>query len=98
MPILWQQDSVQAKACLGKGQGKIGTMKYTAKLLVKGDPNKLFECLAPEDKDFDRSSFTINKTSDGLEFNIVANDAVAFRATLNSISQLLIVFESTVRK
>ena len=68
-------------------------MDYTAKLSVKGNPEKLIECFKPEEKDFDRSSFTINKTEDGVVFDIAAKDAVALRATLNSISQLLIVFE-----
>jgi tRNA threonylcarbamoyladenosine modification (KEOPS) complex Pcc1 subunit len=73
-------------------------MNCTAKLFVKGDPEKLFECLTPEETSFDRSSFTINKTKEGLEFDIKANDAVALRATLNSISQLLIVFEGASKK
>lgn len=68
-------------------------MEYTAKLVAKGDPEKLIQCMAPEDTKFDRSSFTITKTKDGVEFDVVAKDAVALRATLNSISQLLIVFE-----
>ncbi len=66
---------------------------YTAKLSVKGNPEKLVECLKPEETDFDRSSFKIKKTEYGVEFDIIANDAVALRATLNSISQLLIIFE-----
>ncbi len=68
-------------------------MKYTAKLFAEGDPDKLLECLAPEETSFDRSSFTVTKKEEGVEFDITANDAVALRATLNSISQLLIVFE-----
>ena len=68
-------------------------MEYTAKIFAKGDPDKLFECISNEEAKFDRSSFTINKVKDGVEFDIVAKDAVALRATLNSISQLLIVYE-----
>ena len=73
-------------------------MEYTANLFVKGDPDKLFECLLPEETDFDRSSFTIKKKEEGVEFSIHACDAVALRATLNSISQLLIVFEGAGKK
>jgi tRNA threonylcarbamoyladenosine modification (KEOPS) complex Pcc1 subunit len=73
-------------------------MNYTAKLFVEGDPKKLFECLSPEETDFDRSSFTVQKKDNGLEFDIKAGDAVALRATLNSISQLLIVFEGARKK
>jgi len=73
-------------------------MKYVAKFSAKGDPEKLFECLAPEETSFDRSSFKVNKINKGVEFDIVANDAVALRATLNSISQLLIVFEGAAKE
>ena len=68
-------------------------MDYTATLFAKGDPDRLIECLEPEEMDFDRSCFTVEKKEGGVEFNIKAKDAVALRATLNSISQLLIVFE-----
>lgn len=70
-------------------------MSYTARLVARGDPGMLFDCFASEETSFERSSFTINKTDEGIEFAIEANDAVALRATLNSISQLLIVFEGT---
>jgi len=72
-------------------------MEYTAKLVAKGDPEKLIQCMTPEDTKFDRSSFTISKVKDGVEFDVVAKDAVALRATLNSISQLLIVFEGAAQ-
>ena len=68
-------------------------MDYTANIFVKCDPDKLAECLAPEETSFDRSLFTFEKKNEGLEFSIKAKDAVALRATLNTISQLLIVFE-----
>jgi tRNA threonylcarbamoyladenosine modification (KEOPS) complex Pcc1 subunit len=68
-------------------------MSYTAKVFAKGDPEKLMKSLEPEETTFDRSSFTIKKTQDGVEFDISAKDAVALRATLNTISQLLIVYD-----
>jgi tRNA threonylcarbamoyladenosine modification (KEOPS) complex Pcc1 subunit len=68
-------------------------MECSARLFAKGDPERLFECLAAEETGFDRSSFTVKKMKDGVEFDIRAKDAVALRATLNSISQLLIIFE-----
>lgn len=73
-------------------------MDYTAKLFVKGDPDRLFECLETEETSFDRSSFTIKKKDDGLKFDVEAKDAVALRATLNTISQLLIIFEGARKK
>ena len=68
--------------------------EYTAKLFAKGDSEKLFECISSAQVDFDRSGFTIKKVENGLEFEVVAKDAVALRATLNTISQSLIIFES----
>ncbi|MFH1063712.1 MAG: KEOPS complex subunit Pcc1 [Candidatus Woesearchaeota archaeon] len=73
-------------------------MDYAAKLFAKGAPGRLLECLVPEETSFDRSSFTVTKKDDGVEFDITANDAVALRATLNSISQLLIVFEGAAKE
>ncbi|MBW2968429.1 hypothetical protein KY362_08165 [Candidatus Woesearchaeota archaeon] len=66
----------------------------TARIFAEGDPEHLMECFAPEDMSFDRSSFTINRKDNGVEFVVESKDAVALRATLNSISQLLVIFES----
>ena len=90
MSLLRQQDAVQAKAGLYKDQGK---MSYSATIFAEGDPEKLYSCFESEETSFDRSSFTIEKTESGIRFSIEAKDAVALRATLNSISQLLIVFQ-----
>ncbi len=73
-------------------------MDYSAKLSVKGDPDKLYDCLISEEISFDRSSFKIVKVVDGVEFNIKATDAVALRATFNSILQLLIIYEKACKK
>ncbi|HII71400.1 TPA: hypothetical protein HA265_01445 [Candidatus Woesearchaeota archaeon] len=73
------------------------TETYTATISVKGDPEKLYECLAPEQVEYDRSSFNIKKIKDGLEFEITSKDATALRATLNAISQSLIIFEKAAK-
>ena len=73
-------------------------MNYTSNLFAKGDPEKLYECFCSEETSFDRSSFTVKKVDNGIEFNIKATDAVALRSTFNSISQLLIVFEGAGKK
>ncbi|MBW2972219.1 hypothetical protein KY359_04250 [Candidatus Woesearchaeota archaeon] len=75
-----------------------GKMECTASVFVKGDPDRLLECLSPEETSFDRSSFTITKKEGGVEFDVVAKDAVALRATLNTISQLLIIFEGAAKR
>ena len=90
MPLLRKQDAFQAETCLDESQSK---MNYRSVISVGGDPDKLYECLSPEQMSYDRSGFTIKKTKEGLSFEVDAKDAVAFRATLNAIAQLLIIFE-----
>lgn len=68
-------------------------MKYQATIEVEGDPDKLHEALSPESMEYDRSSFNIEKTSEGLKINIQAKDPTALRATLNAITQLLTIHE-----
>lgn len=68
-------------------------MSYSAKLFAEGNAEKLYECIISEQTSYNRSSFSITKKENGLEFDITAKDAVALRATLNSISQMLIIFE-----
>lgn len=73
-------------------------MEISATIFVKCDPDLLYNCLLPEQKasdrsSFDRSSFVITKEKEGVRFDIKAKDAVALRATFNTITQLLIIFE-----
>ncbi|MFC1752919.1 KEOPS complex subunit Pcc1 [Thermoproteota archaeon] len=68
-------------------------MKYQAKIDVKGDPEKLYDCLSSESMDHDRSSFEVKKTEQGLTLDIQAKDITALRATLNAITQLFTVYE-----
>jgi len=70
-------------------------MSYTATVFAKGDSDKLYECIENEQMSYDRSEYTIKKVEGGIEFHIQSKDAVALRATLNAISQLLIVFEKS---
>jgi tRNA threonylcarbamoyladenosine modification (KEOPS) complex Pcc1 subunit len=73
-------------------------MECSAKIFVKCDAGRLLECLAPEETRFDRSSFKAGEVEGGVEFTVAARDAVALRATLNTISQLLAVFEGAGRE
>ncbi len=65
----------------------------TAKIFAEGDSDKLYECIIPEQVEYDRSSFKIKKVEGGLEFHVESKDPVALRATLNAISQMLIIYE-----
>ncbi|MFC1742039.1 KEOPS complex subunit Pcc1 [Nanoarchaeota archaeon] len=74
-------------------------MDFTAKIIAKDcDADKLVQCLAPEEKSFERSTFTITKKDNNVEIDITTTDAVALRATVNSISQLLIVYEGAKKE
>ena len=70
-------------------------MIYSAKIRVYKNPVIIYKCFVSESKNLKthRSSYTIKKRKDYIEFNIKANDSVALRATLNSITKLLTVYE-----
>lgn len=59
----------------------------------------LEELFAPEDKELsnNRASYTMNKTDDGFEFSIVADDAVALRAMMTGITKTLTVYEKIIK-
>ena len=67
-------------------------MKYFAQITVE-ESGSLYECLNPEQMDFDRSSFDIKQDGSKVIINIQAKDAVALRATINSFTQLIAVYE-----
>ena len=74
-------------------------MIYSAKIRVYKNPAIIYKCFVSESKNLksDRSSYTIKKRKDYVEFNIKANDSIALRATLNSIIKLLTVYEKIER-
>ena len=68
-------------------------MKYEAIVRVKGDSEVMYKAFLVEKGKFARSSFDIKKKDDVVEFVIEAEDPTALRATLNSITKLLSVYE-----
>jgi len=68
-------------------------MKCKAELKAYGDAEKIFVCFEPEVGEKNRSSFKIKKEKDHVLFEITAEDSVALRATLNSITKLLTTYE-----
>ncbi|MBW3003378.1 hypothetical protein KY328_00850 [Candidatus Woesearchaeota archaeon] len=68
-------------------------MKYEAVIKVIGDPEIISKAFMVEKGKFARSGFDIEKQSDSVRFVVVAEDPTALRATLNSITKLLTVFE-----
>ncbi|MBU1204294.1 MAG: hypothetical protein KKA61_04210 [Nanoarchaeota archaeon] len=70
-------------------------MIYSAKIRVYKNPDIIYKCFISESKSLktDRSDYIIKKNKDYVEFDIKAKDSVALRATLNSITKLLTVYE-----
>jgi tRNA threonylcarbamoyladenosine modification (KEOPS) complex Pcc1 subunit len=62
-------------------------MKYTCEIRV--DDLNLLKCLQEESVASDRGGY---KLSDNM-ITISATDAMAFRATVNSVSKLMVVYE-----
>jgi len=67
-------------------------MSYAVKLTANNKAN-LLECFQPEITKDKRSSWSLTKKNNDLIFTIQAKDAVALRATLNSIAKLFTVHE-----
>lgn len=68
-------------------------MNYTATIKVTGDPEKITKCFEPEVNEKNRANFIIKKEKDHVLFEINAEDSVALRATMNSITKLLTTYE-----
>jgi len=59
------------------------------------EKNEFINALKSEERNLKRSSWTVSKNKKGIVFKISAQDPVAFRATLNAISQYMIIFNKT---
>jgi tRNA threonylcarbamoyladenosine modification (KEOPS) complex Pcc1 subunit len=57
------------------------------------DADRLFRTFQPEIAKKDRSGFELKKEKDCVKFIVEAKDSVALRATLNSITKLITVYE-----
>jgi len=66
-------------------------MNFSATLTITEEPDQLFAVLT-KDKEHKRSQFTIIKKEGAVVIEVTAEDAVAFRATMNSITESLAVF------
>jgi len=67
-------------------------MNYTATIKTKID-EKIIKAFSSEQKTTKRSHYEIKRLKDSIIFSIKAKDATALRATLNSITRLLSVYE-----
>lgn len=68
-------------------------MIYTVTLSIDGAPPALRDLLCIDQQKAERSEVEILQQKKGLLIRINAEDAVALRATMNTITQLLTVHE-----
>jgi len=69
-------------------------MRIQAEITVfEKSPEKLLKVFEPEVSKKDRSGFDVKAGQDKVSFVVDATDSVALRATLNSITKLLTVYE-----
>ena len=94
MPVLREQDTIQAKAGNNKGKGK---MKCSAEVKVYGDADKVFKCFKAEEDIGERVSLKLRKKKEYVSMLIEAKDEVAMRAAFNSAMKGLIVFNKMGR-
>jgi tRNA threonylcarbamoyladenosine modification (KEOPS) complex Pcc1 subunit len=90
MPLLRQQDAVQAKGHSHEDKSK---MSLSADIIIDEDTERLYKCLLPEAKKIKRSEMGLKKEKDRLVINVRASDATALRASVNSILKLIVVYE-----
>lgn len=73
-------------------------MKISAEIKIKyPSPEELYKIFQPEISKKDRSGFKLIRGKNNLKFIIESKDSVALRATLNSITKLLTVYEKTIK-
>jgi tRNA threonylcarbamoyladenosine modification (KEOPS) complex Pcc1 subunit len=72
-------------------------MKYVTQIKVFGDVDKIVQVFEPELEKKNRAGFELKKQKDHVLFEIEAEDSVALRATLNSITKLFTVYENILK-
>ena len=68
---------------------------YTASITLKRDVDALKKLLDVEEKNISRASFDVRKKGKNLLIEINADDAVALKTVMNTITKILIVWEKS---
>jgi len=68
---------------------------YQSTIIVKQDIDALEKLFAPEQRDLGRSSYSMVKKKNELIFNVNADNAIAFKTVMNTLSKIFIVWEQT---
>jgi len=72
-------------------------MKISAEIVMDGDPDNIEKLFLAEEKAFanKRACYEIQKQKDKAIFKVSAQDSIALRAVLNSITKMISVYEKT---
>ena len=70
-------------------------MDYKAEIKVSEDPDNIQKCLLPELMSRERSTLSLENKEGVLTIKIEAKDAVAFRATMNTVIQVMAVYSKS---
>jgi tRNA threonylcarbamoyladenosine modification (KEOPS) complex Pcc1 subunit len=68
---------------------------YQSTIVVSEDIDAIEKLFIPEDKELNRSKYSISKNKKQLIFNIEAADATALKTAFNTITKVLSVWEKT---
>jgi len=68
---------------------------YQSTIIVNKDIDAIEKLFIPEDKELNRSTYTITKNTKQLIFTITAEDATALKTAFNTITKVLLVWEKT---
>jgi tRNA threonylcarbamoyladenosine modification (KEOPS) complex Pcc1 subunit len=68
---------------------------YQSTIIVSTDIDEIEKVFIPEDKELNRSKYSISKNKKQLIFEIQAEDATALKTAFNTITKVLIVWEKT---
>ena len=96
MPLLRQQDSLQAETHFNEDQGALTApteMKYRAQVSVEGDAALITKVFSAEDTSIKDSAYSLARTAKGVTFKVSAADSIGLRTTLNAITKVLTVIE-----
>ena len=68
---------------------------YQSTIIVSKDIDAIEKLFVPEDKELNRSKYTITTNKKQLIFHIEAEDATALKTAFNTITKVLLVWEKT---
>lgn len=68
---------------------------YESTIVVANDADALEALFSPEERDLGRSSYKITRKGNNTVFHVIAEDAVAFKTVMSTLSKIFIIWEKT---